>query len=191
MRITTTAIVVFNCKIDCFQCGFEVLNIWKVRIIPRLIPNSKTFVLCWFFSEGAENFRWIGNLLFLSQRPLCAFLWYDCERSTGRTPRCRGRQIRKEPKTLGGHLRKCRLQLKIFQTEAAHRLKVSIRTLSLWECDRYSTWLYWPRIVECLGCNPFTDPTRGRSKLHSGCTTSWRATKLEGDRAYFSGPAIC
>jgi transcriptional regulator with XRE-family HTH domain len=66
---------------------------------------------------------------------------------------------------LGGHLRRRRLQLKIFQSEAACRMKVSNRTLSLWECDRlYPKWRYWPCIVEYLGFDPFTDSTLGRPK---------------------------
>ena len=66
---------------------------------------------------------------------------------------------------LGRHLRRRRLQLKLFQSEAARRMKVSNRTLSLWECDRlYPTWFYWPRIIAYLGFDPFTDSTLGRPK---------------------------
>jgi DNA-binding transcriptional regulator YiaG len=67
--------------------------------------------------------------------------------------------------SLGRHLRRRHLQLKIFQSEAARRMKVSNRTLSLWECDRlYPTWFYWPRIIAYLGFDPFTDSTLGRPK---------------------------
>ena len=79
--------------------------------------------------------------------------------------RNRGIPVPKQPTTLGGHLRKRRLQLKLFQAEAARNLNVSTRTMSLWECDRLCpVWDYWPRIVEYLGFDPFTDSALGRPK---------------------------
>ena len=101
---------------------------------------------------------------------LCAMLPY-CDRVVS-VPRSRylpssnrGIPIPKEPTTIGGHLRKCRLQLKLFQSEAARGLNVSTRTLSLWECDRlYPTWSYWPRIIDYLGHDPFDNPALGRPK---------------------------
>ncbi|MBU6399313.1 MAG: helix-turn-helix domain-containing protein [Verrucomicrobia bacterium] len=63
----------------------------------------------------------------------------------------------RQPATIGGHLRKRRLQLRIFQAEAARRLGVSTVTLSRWECDKVQpTAPYHPRIIEYLGCDPFT-----------------------------------
>ena len=65
-------------------------------------------------------------------------------------------QVPKNPTTIGGHLRRRRLQLKIFQSEAARRLKVSIVTLSKWECDKvYPTWQHHRRLIEYLGHDPF------------------------------------
>ena len=65
--------------------------------------------------------------------------------------RIRGVPVQTDRNSLGRHLRRRRLQLKIFQLEAARRIKVSNRTLSLWECDRlYPTWFYWPRIIAYL-----------------------------------------
>ena len=79
--------------------------------------------------------------------------------------RIRGVPVQTDLNSLGRHLRRRRLQLKIFQSEAARRMKVSNRTLSLWECDRlYPTWFYWPRIIAYLGFDPFTDSTLGRPK---------------------------
>lgn len=67
-----------------------------------------------------------------------------------------------EPSTLGHHLRRRRLELNVFQAQAAQQLGVSMRTLSLWECDKlHPTWQYWPRIVEYLGFNPFVNPALG------------------------------
>ncbi len=79
--------------------------------------------------------------------------------------RNRGIPVPKEPTTLGGHLRKRRLQLKLFQAEAARKLEVSTVTLSRWESDRlHPTWPYWPRIVAYLGYDPFANPALGRPK---------------------------
>jgi DNA-binding XRE family transcriptional regulator len=79
--------------------------------------------------------------------------------------RIRGVLVQKDENSLGGHLRRRRLELNIFQSEAARRMKVSNRTLSLWECDRlYPTWFYWPRIKDYLGFDPFTDSTLGMPK---------------------------
>ena len=44
--------------------------------------------------------------------------------------------VPKHPTTIGGHLRRRRLQLKIYQPEAARLLQVSTVTLSRWECDK-------------------------------------------------------
>lgn len=79
--------------------------------------------------------------------------------------RNRGILIPKEPTTIGGHLRKRRLELKVFQTKVARRLGVSTVTLSKWERDRlYPTWPYWPRIIAFLGHDPFDNRALGRPK---------------------------
>jgi len=73
--------------------------------------------------------------------------------------------IGKEPATLGEHLRKKRFTAGIRQKEAAAKLGVSGRTLSLWECDRiYPKWTFQPRLVEYLGYDPFTNPALGSPK---------------------------
>jgi transcriptional regulator with XRE-family HTH domain len=70
--------------------------------------------------------------------------------------RNRGIQVPKEPTTIGGHLRRRRLQLRIFQPEAARRLKVSTVSLSRWECDKvFPTAPHHAQIAEYLGDNPF------------------------------------
>jgi DNA-binding XRE family transcriptional regulator len=70
--------------------------------------------------------------------------------------------VQSDSNSLGSQLRRQRAKLGIFQAEAARRLKISGRTLSLWECDRlYPTWPYWPRIVAYLGHDPFNNPARG------------------------------
>jgi DNA-binding XRE family transcriptional regulator len=73
--------------------------------------------------------------------------------------------VSKQPQTIGQHLKKKRFELGIRQIEAARRLGVSDRTLSLWECDHVPpVWANQPRIVAYLGYDPFTDPTVGRPR---------------------------
>jgi transcriptional regulator with XRE-family HTH domain len=73
--------------------------------------------------------------------------------------------VSKQPKTIGEHLRKRRFDLGIRQSEAAQRLGVSKRTLSLWECDQvYPAWLQQPALINYLGNDPFVNPELGRPK---------------------------
>jgi transcriptional regulator with XRE-family HTH domain len=66
--------------------------------------------------------------------------------------------IAKEPTTLGQHLKKKRFTAGVRQREAAVKLGVSARTLSLWECDRiYPSWAFQPALVAYLGYDPFTE----------------------------------
>ena len=66
--------------------------------------------------------------------------------------------IAKEPTTLGQHLKKKRFQAGLRQAQIAGILKVSSRTLSLWECDRiYPAWAFQPRLIAYLGFDPFTE----------------------------------
>jgi DNA-binding XRE family transcriptional regulator len=92
--------------------------------------------------------------------------------------RIRGVLVQKDENSLGGHLRRRRLELDIFQSEAARRMKVSNRTLSLWECDRlYPTWFYWPRIKAYLGFDPFTDSTLGMPKGNESLSVAFLSEK--------------
>jgi DNA-binding XRE family transcriptional regulator len=55
--------------------------------------------------------------------------------------------------------------LEIRQSQAAKRLGVSKRTLSLWECDQvYPAWPQQPAVITYLGYDPFTNPELGRPK---------------------------
>ena len=73
--------------------------------------------------------------------------------------------VSKQPQTIGQHLKKKRFELGIRQIEAALRLGVSNRTLSLWETDRvYPAWAFQPRLITYLGYDPFNDPTLGSPK---------------------------
>jgi len=73
--------------------------------------------------------------------------------------------VSKEPKTISEHLKKKRFDLGLRQSEAAQQLRVSHRTLSLWETDRvYPAWAFQPRLTAYLGYDPFSDPTLGSPK---------------------------
>jgi transcriptional regulator with XRE-family HTH domain len=66
--------------------------------------------------------------------------------------------IGKEPKTLVQHLKKKRFLAGIRQREAAVKLGVCARTLSLWECDHvYPAWEFQQRLIAYLGYDPFTE----------------------------------
>ena len=59
---------------------------------------------------------------------------------------------------MGEHLKKKRFQAGLRQAQIARILKVSSRTLSLWECDRiYPAWAFQPRLIAYLGYDPFTE----------------------------------
>ena len=73
--------------------------------------------------------------------------------------------IAKEPTTLGEYLKKKRFLAGIRQSEAALKLGVSNRTLSLWETDRvYPAWAFQPRLIAYLGYDPFTNSALGKPK---------------------------
>jgi len=68
----------------------------------------------------------------------------------------RGIPIPTQPTTIGGHLRRRRMQLEIFQPEAARMLGVSTVTLSRWECDKiFPTPEFHQPIITYLGQDPF------------------------------------
>jgi len=73
--------------------------------------------------------------------------------------------IAKVPTTLGQRLKKKRFIAGLRQKETAVKLGVSVRTLSLWECDRIvPDWAFQPRLIDYLGYDPFTELTPGRPK---------------------------
>ncbi len=100
----------------------------------------------------------------------------------------RGISVPKEPSTIGGHLRRRRLQLKIFQSEAARRLGVSTVTLSRWERDHtYPTWDYHDIITEYLGYDAFAlcalrDPHLNETNGVTSLTTGSLGKQLKNQR---------
>jgi transcriptional regulator with XRE-family HTH domain len=75
----------------------------------------------------------------------------------------RGIQVPKDPATVGGYLRRRRLELKLHQSQVAQRLGISTVALSRWECDKvYPSWEQQPKVAEFLGFDPFANPALGR-----------------------------
>jgi transcriptional regulator with XRE-family HTH domain len=73
--------------------------------------------------------------------------------------------LSKKPQTIGEHLRKKRFTSHLGQAEVAEQLKVSQRTLSLWERDYvHPSWSRQREIAAFLGYNPFVDPFLGRPR---------------------------
>ena len=73
----------------------------------------------------------------------------------------RGIPVPKEPTTIGGHLRRRRLQLKIHQSQAERLLGVSTVFMSKWERDViFPTAPYHGRIKDFLGHDPFKPATK-------------------------------
>jgi DNA-binding transcriptional regulator YiaG len=71
--------------------------------------------------------------------------------------------IAKAPESIGEHLRKKRFELGLKQWQAAQRMGVSARTLSLWETDViYPKWAEQPKVEAFLGYNPFANPALGQ-----------------------------
>jgi transcriptional regulator with XRE-family HTH domain len=70
--------------------------------------------------------------------------------------------VSKHPQTIGEHLRKKRYNSGIRQSEAAKRLGISKRTLSLWETDKvYPSWPQQSAVTAYLGYDPFINPALG------------------------------
>lgn len=66
----------------------------------------------------------------------------------------------KEPKTLGEHIRKKRMDLKLLQTEAAERLGITAAGLQVWEQDKAEPLArYIPAILAFVGYDPRSKPS--------------------------------
>ncbi len=98
-------------------------------------------------------------MLPLSERVICA------SRKEFPPLHNRGIPVPRQPTTIGGHLRRRRMQLGILQAEAARLLTVSTVTLSRWECDKvYPTPEFHQAITDYLGHNPFNTIPRPELK---------------------------
>jgi transcriptional regulator with XRE-family HTH domain len=57
--------------------------------------------------------------------------------------------------TLGDHIRKCRLDLGLFQKQVAEQIGVDTTTIWNWECHKSSPQMHQlPEIIRFLGYNP-------------------------------------
>jgi DNA-binding XRE family transcriptional regulator len=75
--------------------------------------------------------------------------------------RHRGLPVPEKPKTIGEHLVRRRVQLRLHQSQAARLLEISTVTLSRWELDKvYPTMRYHDRITGYLGYDPFTQDSK-------------------------------
>jgi transcriptional regulator with XRE-family HTH domain len=89
------------------------------------------------------------------------------------------------PSTLGGHLRKRRLELGLYQKDVASRLKVNGWTYLGWEQDRRRPPVrFWPGVISFLGYNPspaaVTLAEQIRAKRRELGLTQEQAAKLIG-----------
>jgi transcriptional regulator with XRE-family HTH domain len=65
-------------------------------------------------------------------------------------------QTIENPQTIGEHLRKRRLELKITQKSVANIIGVSEDSITYWENERSSPQIrFYPKLIEFLGYNPF------------------------------------
>jgi transcriptional regulator with XRE-family HTH domain len=82
----------------------------------------------------------------------------------GRKPRPPG--YREEPKTLGDHLRKRRIDLGLLQREVAARVGVTVETVLGWELRaREPAISRWPAVLAFLGYDPCPEPRTTAERL--------------------------
>lgn len=61
-----------------------------------------------------------------------------------------------EPSTIGEHIKKKRIELKLLQSDVATLFKVSTDCITYWENDRSTPQIkYAPKIIDFLGYSPF------------------------------------
>lgn len=72
----------------------------------------------------------------------------------------------REPKTLGQHLKKRRMELGLFQRDLRTRFNLEKETYANWEKDRcHPVMRHWPGIIELLGYDPNPEPKTLGEKL--------------------------
>lgn len=82
----------------------------------------------------------------------------------GRKPRPAG--YPREPRTLGEHLRKRRIDLGLLQREVADQIGVTVETVLGWELrGRQPVIRHWPGILEFLGYDPCSEPQTTAERL--------------------------
>ena len=77
-----------------------------------------------------------------------------------------------EPKTIGDHIRRKRLAMKLLQKDVAERIGVKQTSMYIWEGNHATPELrYMPAIIEFLGCNPLPPATNWAERLVRHRTT--------------------
>jgi DNA-binding XRE family transcriptional regulator len=70
------------------------------------------------------------------------------------------------PKTLGGHLKKRRLELRLFQKDLRKLFKLEKETYANWEKDKcIPSMRYFPMLINFLGYDPLPEPVTMGEKL--------------------------
>ncbi len=101
--------------------------------------------------------------------------------------------FRGQPKTLGDHIRKCRLELGLPQRDVARNFAVTVATLRNWERNRTRPIArYLPRVIRFLGYDPRSAPKTLAEKLlyykeSLGLTQRTLAGKLGIDESTLTG----
>jgi transcriptional regulator with XRE-family HTH domain len=96
--------------------------------------------------------------------------------------------IPKDPKSLGEHLKKRRLELGLTQRQTASRIRVKPWNILNWETDRFEPPIRsMPAILAFLGYDPFPPPKTVRERLlhvrrQHGWSTGEAAHQLGVDR---------
>src|SRR4051812_39233303 len=66
-----------------------------------------------------------------------------------------------EPQTIGQHIRKRRIQLRMKQARLANEFGISEDTLTAWENERNIPQIhFYPKLISFLGYNPFSLDTK-------------------------------
>lgn len=97
------------------------------------------------------------------------------------------------PKHIGEHIRKRRLDLRLWQREVAEQMGVSVFTVINWELGETSPPVrYGPRIIRFLGYDPSPEPRSFEEEVMSlrwrlGLTQRELAEQLEVDESTIRG----
>jgi transcriptional regulator with XRE-family HTH domain len=85
-----------------------------------------------------------------------------------------------EPRTLGEHIRKRRLDLGLLQKQVGQRIGACVATVWLWEADRIAPELkWWPAIIGFLGYDPRPAPrTVGERLVRYREARGWSQKRL-------------
>lgn len=99
----------------------------------------------------------------------------------------------KKLETIGHHLRKRRLDLKLKQEDVARRIGLDVVSIHKWETNKCTPQVrYFPRIIDFLGYYPYDVPDNTTGQLvaarhHLGLSQKQLAKRLDIDPATLAG----